>query len=428
MKRILIALAVLFAALEAAAQYIPPVSDPKLVAIVCKHCGVINVEKGETHRSDCPYANGGEETSSSSSYGGGSHYTFEERHEDAWEARQAAKKAKKAEKQAQKYARPKKVKLKDYNPMAGKTVVAGYGATASTQVVAKYNRKGVPTYGLRSKNGKNWVKKPQFEAITIVGPAVAAAKKKGKVGLLDPNTGAPITDNDYDHFKAFYYPDVAKNTLVALRKTGTDEWHLMKADENGTYTEGMVCSAAEFFEDGTGRKITYRRSDTDKVGLLNEQGGEILPPVFDGLSYLNYTVDGASYYQARMVQPDGQSVRGVIDETGRVVVPCLYDKVDARSWGKYGIKVERDGKVGMFDINGNQLFPDSFESLELSQFWDDSGQKAYFRGWVKDGDGKSWCALFDTHGNRLTDFSDAFVPDYKIEESDRKNLEPYSIY
>lgn len=429
MKRLTLSILVLLAALSLRAQNIPPVSEAKIIAIQCGHCGLIDLEKGETHESDCPYANAGGEESSSSSYGGGSYYTYEERHESAWNDRQAAKAAKKAAKEAKKatkYARPKKVKLKDYQPMAGKTVVAGKGETESTQVIAKYNNKGVPLYGLKNKTTGKWVRKPQFQGIAIVGPAVAAAKVKGKAGLLDPNTGEEIIDFSYDKFQAFYYPDNARNTVVALGKTspeGREEWHLMKADENGVYTEGLVCSTAPyFFKDDTGRKILYRRDDTGKVGLLDESGRDILPPVFDGLKNLEFSVDNVAYYQAR-----NGSALGVIDEKGRLVVPCVYDHVDAKTWGKYGITVEKDGKKGSYDIDGNQVFPAIFDSLDLEYFYDGNKTRGYVRGWVTDGDGKRFCALYDTHGNQLTDFSDSYLDASDIR--DRSNeLEEYRIY
>ncbi len=38
---------------------VPPVSDPVVVAVYCYHCGWIDYERGESHRADCPYVNGG---------------------------------------------------------------------------------------------------------------------------------------------------------------------------------------------------------------------------------------------------------------------------------------------------------------------------------------------------------------------------------
>lgn len=436
MKRIPILLAAGLVALPAAAQSVPPVSQAKVVATYCTYCGFIDFEKGETHKSDCPSL-GGSSGGSSSYGGGGDYYSYDERHEDAWNERKAAKAAKKAEREAkkaakavQKYARPKKVKLKDYQPMAGKTVVADMGATENTQVIAKYNKKGVPSYGLRNRSTGKWVRKPQFQGITIVGPHAAAASLKGRTAIIDPDTGEPTTEYAFDQFKAFHYPDNARNTLLALAKTtpqGQRTWYMMVADGNGNYTQAMTCSAVDFIEDGTGRKILYRRDDTDKVGMLDEFGNEILPPVFDGLKNLEFSVDNAAYYQARRMLADGSTAVGVIDEKGRMVVPCSYDQIDAKSWGKYGIQVKKGDKTGVYDMRGNQVLPDMFNRLTLEHFWDGNKSWAYYRGTVYEADGSSRCALFNTYGEQLTDWEPYYASEDRIYEMTSR-LEEYRIY
>ncbi len=48
------------------AAQVPPVSSVTVVGVDCPHCGFIDFEKGQTHRSNCPYANGSSSSSSSS--------------------------------------------------------------------------------------------------------------------------------------------------------------------------------------------------------------------------------------------------------------------------------------------------------------------------------------------------------------------------
>lgn len=51
----------------------------------------------------------------------------------------------------------------------------------------------------------------------------------------------------------------------------------------------------------------------------------------------------------------------------------------------------------------------------------------YYQGWVTDGDGKRYCALFNTEGEQLTTFSDTNQSYFELEDmTDR--LEEYRIY
>ncbi|MBR4735245.1 MAG: hypothetical protein IK052_04055, partial [Bacteroidales bacterium] len=135
---------------------------------------------------------------------------------DAWAARKAAQEALKSK---AKYSRTSHYKLKDYKPVdpkAKKTLPAGLGATGNLAVYAKYDKNANPTYGIWNTQKNKWQYKPQFSALHIVGPNAAAATLKGKVGIIDPETGKTVTDFAFDKFKGFHYPDNALNTFIAL--------------------------------------------------------------------------------------------------------------------------------------------------------------------------------------------------------------------
>ena len=66
MKKLLPIVLILIAGARLSAQ-VPPVPEAKIVAEYCLHCKLIDYEKGETHRSDCPYVHGDSGSSSSSS-------------------------------------------------------------------------------------------------------------------------------------------------------------------------------------------------------------------------------------------------------------------------------------------------------------------------------------------------------------------------
>ena len=67
MKRLLLITTVLMLCGVRLQAQVPPVPEAKIVAEYCLHCKLIDYEKGETHRSDCPYVHGDSGNSSSSS-------------------------------------------------------------------------------------------------------------------------------------------------------------------------------------------------------------------------------------------------------------------------------------------------------------------------------------------------------------------------
>ena len=350
---------------------------------------------------------------------------------DAWAARKAAQEALKSK---NKYSRTSHYKLKDYKPVdpkAKKTLPAGAGATGNLAVYAKYDKNANPTYGIWNTQKSKWQYKPQYSALSIVGPHAAAATLKGKVGIIDPETGKVTTDFTFDKYRGFHYPESALNTFIALGNTspeGKESWHIFMADANGNYTQtGPELSAISCIEDGTGRKALYRIAESQKVGMLNELGEELLPPVFDGLKYLEFSADDASCYQSRMIDQTGTSRYGVIDEYGKNIVPCIYDKVEPIQNGKYGIRVQQVGKMGWYGTDGQEILPACFDNLFLDHFYDGNKQRAYLRGSYIDEQGEKYTALFDTAGRRLTDYSTGLVLDDAIRDR-AAELEEYRIY
>lgn len=356
---------------------------------------------------------------------------YADKRAERWAERKAARDALKDE---LRYSRTSHHKLKDYKPIdpkANKTLPTGLGATGNLAVYAKYDKNANPTYGIWNTEKSKWQYKPQYSALSIVGPHAAAATLKGKVGIIDPATGKVTTDFTFDKYKGFHYPESALNTFIALGKTspeGKESWYLMMADADGNYVQsGPELSAISCYEDGTGNKALYRTAESKKVGMLNEKGKELLPPVFDGLMYLKFTADDASCYQARLTDGSGHDRFGVIDEYGRSIVPCTYDKVEPMNDGKYGIRVQQNGKMGWYGTDGTEIFPAGFDDLQLDHFYDGSKHRAYFRGVFIDERGEQYSALFDTAGRRLTDFAPGLQSDASIRDL-AGQLEEYRIY
>ena len=332
---------------------------------------------------------------------------------------------------ATKYTRTSNYKLKDVKPVnAGKTLPVECGKAGGYSVYAKYDKKGNPKYGIKDSAGKKWVYKPVSEGINIVGLHGATVTKDGKTGIIDPVTGKMVEQMEYDKYRAFCYPDSPSNMIIGLGKTASDgretTWLLYRPDADGNYvTDGKEYADVKFFEDGTGQKIMYMEKG-GHVGLMNGKGESVLPPVFDGLANLNYTVDNVAYYQAKVRSESGYELKGVVDETGRSIIPCAFDEVDAKSFGSYGIKVESEGKQGVYDVEGYPILPPGFDKVELDHFYDGQKHRAFYRGYTTDPDGNRISILTDTHGNPLTEFV-AGIASPQLIKDQAEWLEEYRI-
>lgn len=231
------------------------------------------------------------------------------------------------------------------------------------------------------------------------------------ISIVDPATGKVLKQKfDADKVQAFGYPDPRHpgSSFIAVGSTsdeGSTLWRFLQSDDKGRYTPtGPACSKVSFYEDGSGRKVLYMEQDSGKVGMLDELGRQKLPAVFSGLAYMGFTVDDVSYYRAGLRDADGAQKVGVVTEDGDSVIPCVYDDIDTKVFGKYGIRVGMEGLQGLYSVEGEEVFPAAFQSLDLCHFYDGGKHRAYYRAWTTDDQGRRYTALYDTHGGQLTDF------------------------
>lgn len=123
-----------------------------------------------------------------------------------------------------------------------------------------------------------------------------------------------------------------------------------------TYESDTSCGCDIVFVDGI---ETTREGDL--YGFRRSDGKVLFPPSFRYVDqfangYCRVWVDDTS-----VSLPAGQEpplLAGLVDSSGRIVVPCLYDAVDRPSSGR--ITVIKDGFIGYTDLNGNLVIPIQF--------------------------------------------------------------------
>ena len=86
--------------------------------------------------------------------------------------------------------------------------------------------------------------------------------------------------------------------------------------------------------------------DGDRYGFRSEDGTVITPNIY---LHVGQFTDG----YCKVILEEGQC--GLIDSTGRQVVPCIYDDVDYPSEGR--VQVMKDRLRGYTDLDGNVVIP-----------------------------------------------------------------------
>jgi hypothetical protein len=95
----------------------------------------------------------------------------------------------------------------------------------------------------------------------------------------------------------------------------------------------------------------------EKVGYLNGKGKVVINPSYD--AYTNVNSEGEFVGNFAKVSKGGKF--GIIDKSGKVIVPISYNKLGAVS---SLIAFEKGGKWGFIDLTNKVVFPASYEYTE----------------------------------------------------------------
>ena len=185
--------------------------------------------------------------------------------------------------------------------------------------------------GYADENG-NVVIPCQWEEATKFEHERAFVVKDGLVGMIDP-AGKLIAPHQWDY--GYIYWLTEKRICIAKGQ----KWGLI--DQNGTL---LVPYQWELISKSTGNRIFVRKDE--KWGMIDQ----------DGKLICDYQWDGCSPFKNGFAKVYRNKEELTIDRTGRV---CHLD-----SEVQDGVRlVERDGKWGAADVNGNYLVEPIYEGL-----------------------------------------------------------------
>lgn len=177
-------------------------------------------------------------------------------------------------------------------------------------------------------------------------PNVAEVSLNRLHGLIDENGRELIAPKYQDVYEQSYY-----NGEVSFKEN--DKWGY--ADRNGRVIvqpkyDGYV--GIKF-----GARDYAKVESGGKYGLINRNGRELTPFIYDNIEILNDNI--------AKVEQNGK--HGIVDRYGDVVITPKYDEMED-AWLDMNLFVKKDGKYGIVDKGtGRELLPPRYEEME---YWD----------------------------------------------------------
>jgi len=157
-----------------------------------------------------------------------------------------------------------------------------------------------------------------------------------------------------------------------------DGTHYGAADNSGKLIVPLIYDEIMLVDNipGTSAKY-YKVMYNGEWGFLNNNGKQVIAPIYSNLTPLQE--------KALIAIKNGR--RGVIDWTGKIVVPLMYDQINA---GQSGYVVQDKGVYGVIGLDGKEIAPLSYYYI------DGSFNNVFF----VEKDNK--IGLMDTRGNLIT--------------------------
>ncbi len=226
-------------------------------------------------------------------------------------------------------------------------------------------------YGLADATGKEVIP-PTYDRIYGFNEGLARVEKDDKYGFVD-STGKEVVPfiyrsaGDFNEGLAYVqkdgrygYIDKTGNIVIPLNFTsaidfsdglavvgyGNNIWYIIDKTCDIKNTKELLTQ----YTNVTGFKEGFVEVYKDgKHGFVDQTGREVVPPIYD------YVQDFSEGFA--QVKKDGKY--GFVDQTGKEVVPLIYDSVDSFSDGL--ARVEKDGKRNYIDKTGKEVVPSEYD-------------------------------------------------------------------
>ena len=104
-------------------------------------------------------------------------------------------------------------------------------------------------------------------------------------------------------------------------------------------------------------------NNTYKTKALNSENKEIFTEYDHVEAISNKDTDNNLWYENDVVRVEKNALYGLIDLSGKELLQCEYDKIEALEGVQNTFKITKDGKVGIADNKGNVLITPSYAEI-----------------------------------------------------------------
>ncbi len=104
-------------------------------------------------------------------------------------------------------------------------------------------------------------------------------------------------------------------------------------------------------------------NNTYKTKALNSENKEIFTEYDHVEAISNKDTDNNLWYENDVVRVEKNGLYGLIDLSGKELLQCEYDKIEALEGVQNTFKITKDGKVGIADDKGNVLITPSYAEI-----------------------------------------------------------------
>lgn len=188
----------------------------------------------------------------------------------------------------------------------------------------------------------------QYDDVEGYGSSLVKVKKGKKVGLIDAVSLKVIFPAEYDYI----WSSNGGYEIVKDGKTGY-------ADPKGKIIIPCKYRATEIEGDYGGEPILTREGN--KLCLLDSKTGELV-------ATCNITPQYFSRFRNGMAIVNENKKYGFIDNTGKLVVPCIYEEIesfDIKTFKGELTAAKKDGRWGFIDKKGKVVIPFEYEKISV---------------------------------------------------------------